>query len=260
MIQITWIPLLIMLLLTCYRGTAQRQKTIVAVFAHPDDEAAIGQLLAKYGKENKVHIIIATDGRYGIRPGFPTGDTLVKIRETETICACKEIGIETPTFLRFTDGFDTRFGVGNYLSLSRDLKVKLTQKIKELNPDFIITFGPDGDTGHSDHRMISNMTTEIILKEGWVEKYPLYYIAWTSREDNKFKIIGGLNTLNPAYINVSITYSNADEQRALEAIRCYKSQLSEKEMQDWIDVEVKDTTNVFHFRKLTLSAKKKKEF
>ncbi|MGB8195034.1 MAG: PIG-L family deacetylase, partial [Chitinophagaceae bacterium] len=145
------------------------------MFAHPDDEAAIAQLLTKYGKNSKVYIIIATDGRYGTKPGFPSGDTLVRIRETESSCACSKMGIEPPVFLGFTDGFDTRIGVGKYLSQSKELKAKLTAKIKELNPDIIITFGPDGDTGHSDHRMISNMTTEIILKERWVEKHPLYY-------------------------------------------------------------------------------------
>jgi LmbE family N-acetylglucosaminyl deacetylase len=238
----------------------QKQKVILAVFAHPDDEGSIAQLLTKYSKTHKVYIIIATDGRYGTKPGFPTGDTLVKLRQTETECACKQMGTEPPIFLNFTDEFDTRHGVGLYLDQSRKLKNRLSQNIKELNPDFIITFGPDGDTGHSDHRMISDMTTEIILKEGWAEKYPLYYIAWTKRDDEKFKMIGGLNTVHPSYINISITYSNKDEQQALQAIRCYKSQFSKEEMEGWIDMETKDNANVFHFRKLTVSKTRRTEF
>lgn len=162
--------------------------------------------------------------------------------------------------MRFTDGFDTRIGAGKYFDQSKELKAKLTEKIKELNPSIIITFGPDGDTGHSDHRMVSNMTTEIILKEGWVDKYPLYYIAWTKRDDEKFKIIGGLNTVDNSYINVSINYSDKEENKALEAIWCYKSQLSKEEMESRVDIETKDTTNVFHFRKLTVSKNKTKEF
>lgn len=254
--------LLVLLTLLVFSSfdTIKKQKVILAVFAHPDDECAIAQLLTKYSVSYKVYIIIATDGRYGIKPGFPSGDTLVKIREAESACGCQKMGIEPPIFLRFTDGFDTRIGVGKYLSQSKELKAKLTGKIKELNPDLIITFGPDGDTGHSDHRMISNMTTEIILKEGWAEKYPLYYIAWTKREDEKFKMIGGLNTIDSSYINVSITYSEEQEQRALQAIWCYKSQLSKEEMQEWVDVETKDSTNVFHFRKLTVAKTRQKGF
>jgi LmbE family N-acetylglucosaminyl deacetylase len=238
----------------------QKQKVMLAVFAHPDDEGAIAQLLTKYSKNYKVYIIIATDGRNGIKPGFPTGDTLVKIREAESTCACQKMGIEPPIFLGYTDGFDTRNGVGEYLAKSKELKAKLTEQIKKLNPDVIITFGPDGDTGHADHRMISDMTTEIILKEGWAEQYPLYYIAWTKREDEKFKIIGGLNTIAPSYINVSIKYSDKEEQKALEAIWCYKSQLSQEEMKEWVELETKDTTNVFHFRKLTVAKTKTKDF
>jgi N-acetylglucosamine malate deacetylase 2 len=240
--------------------TEQKQKVLLAVLAHPDDEGAIAQLLTKYSKDNKVYIIIATDGRNGTKPGFPTGDTLVKLRQAESECACKQMGTQPPIFLGFTDGFDTRDGVGIYLDQSKKLKELLSQKIKEINPDFIITFGPDGDTGHSDHRMISNMTTEVILKEGWAERYPLYYIAWTKKDDEKFKMIGGLNTVHPSYINVAITYSDEDERKGLQAIRCYKSQLSEKEMDEWVDVEKKDTTNVFHFRKLMVSTIRKKDF
>jgi LmbE family N-acetylglucosaminyl deacetylase len=253
--------LLCICLLIFYSFTIkQKQKVMLAVFAHPDDESAIAQLLTKYSKSYKVYIIIATDGRYGTKPGFPTGDTLVKIREAESICACQKMGIEPPIFLGYTDGFDTRIGVGKYFDQAKEMKVKLTEKIKELNPDIIITFGPDGDTGHSDHRMISNMTTEIILKEGWLNKYPLYYIAWTKRDDEKFKMIGGLNTVDSSYINVTINYSNKDEKKALEAIWCYKSQLSKEEMEGWVDIETKDTTNIFHFRKLTVAKTKTKRF
>jgi len=238
----------------------RNKKVLLAIFAHPDDEGAIAQLLTKYGKTHKVYLVIATDGRYGTKPGFPTGDTLVKMREEETICACSKMGIEAPVFLRFSDGFDTRIGVGEYFSQSKKMKSQLTQKIRELNPDILITFGPDGDTGHSDHRMISNMVTEIILKEGWVDRYPLYYIAWTKREDLKFSIIGGLNTIDSSYINVSIRYSDADERQALEAIACYKSQLSAEEMKEWKEVERKDSLNVFHFRRFAVSGVRQSEF
>src|SRR6187402_3492371 len=167
-----------------------KNKVILAVFAHPDDEAAIGQLLVKYSKTNKIYLIILTDGRLGIKPGFPSGDTLVKLRQTESECACKIMGVQPPIFLGFTDGFDTRDGTGLYMKQSYLLKQKLTEKIKELKPDLIITFGPDGDTGHSDHRMSSNMVTEIILKEGWADRFPVYYLGWTKKDDAKFKVLG----------------------------------------------------------------------
>lgn len=237
-----------------------KNKVILVVFAHPDDEAAIGQFLVKYGKTNKIYLIIATDGRLGIKPGFPSGDTLAKLRQTESECACKIMGVQPPIFLGFTDGFDTRDGVGLYMKQSKLLKQKLTDKIRELNPDLIITYGPDGDTGHSDHRMSSNMVTEVILKEGWVDKFPLYYLGWTKKDDVKFKVIGGLNTVDQKYFNISIKYSNEDEEQALKALDCYKSQLSPQEIAEWKDVERKDSSNTFHFRQLVVSAKQKTDF
>src|SRR5688572_25700667 len=88
--------------------TPFKGKVILVVFAHPDDEGAIAQLLVKYGKANKVHLLILTDGKLGIKPGFPTGDSLVKLRQSESVCACKVLGIEPPEFLGYSDGFDTR--------------------------------------------------------------------------------------------------------------------------------------------------------
>jgi LmbE family N-acetylglucosaminyl deacetylase len=58
-------------------------KTIVGVFAHPDDENMIGSVLAKYAKAgSKVYVIIATDGKYGTRvTKIPEDDSLGAIRQ-----------------------------------------------------------------------------------------------------------------------------------------------------------------------------------
>ncbi|MEO5888683.1 MAG: PIG-L family deacetylase [Ferruginibacter sp.] len=237
-----------------------KNKVILAIFAHPDDETAIAQLLAKYSKDNKVYVIIATDGRFGTRRGFPTGDSLAALRQTESECAAKILGVQPPVFLGFTDGFDTRIGLAAYFKQSKKLKEMLRKKIEELQPGVIITFGPDGDTGHSDHRMVSNITTEIILKEGWVERFPLYYLGWIKKDDEKFKMIGGLNTVNPDYLNISIGFSDTDEEKAMQSIKCYKSQLSEEEINEWIATEKKDSSNTFYFRQLTVSGKRRTDF
>ncbi len=40
-----------------------KEKTLLAVFAHPDDESTVGPVLAKYVREGAtVHLVIATDG------------------------------------------------------------------------------------------------------------------------------------------------------------------------------------------------------
>ncbi len=104
------------------------------------------------------------------------------------------------------------------------------------------------------------MTTEIILKEGWVEKFPLYYIGWLKKDDEKFKEIIRINTIDPKYLNVSIKFTEDDEDKAMEAFECHKSQLSPKEIEEWIEVEKKDTSNTLYFRQLIVSAKQKTDF
>ena len=66
-------------------------KTIMAIFAHPDDETTIGPALAKYASISDVHLVVATDGRYGVtdHAGLPAGDSLISVRKLETECACK---------------------------------------------------------------------------------------------------------------------------------------------------------------------------
>lgn len=235
-------------------------KTILVVFAHPDDETSIGPLLVKYGKTDRIYLIVVTDGRLGTKPGFPTGDTLVKLRQTESECACKIMGVEAPIFLGFPDGFDANNDVGKYLEQSKQLKEALTDKIEQLKPDIIITFGPDGDTGHPDHRMVSDMITEVILRNGWVNKIPLYYLGWLKKDDEKFKIVGGLNTVDPKYLNVAIKFSEEDEQIAMKALECDKSQFSPEEIKEWRAIEKKDTSNTLYFRQLSVFSQKKTSF
>lgn len=245
---------------------SDKRNVIVAVVAHPDDEAAMAQLLVKYGKTHKVHVIIALDGRHGVKPGFPTGDALVKLRQTESQCASKILGAQPPIFLGFTDAFDSREltmeGMSSYLKDSKNLKRVLAEKLDQLNPDAILTFGPDGDTGHPDHRMVSNMTTEVILSKGWLERFPLYYLGWQQKDDEKLqKSIGhGLNTVNPRYLNVSIGFTEEEERTAMLSLGCYKSQLTPEEAAQWAAQEKEDTSNTFYFRQLIVSGKRKTKF
>jgi LmbE family N-acetylglucosaminyl deacetylase len=234
----------------------------VAVVAHADDEAAVAQLLVKYAKTNKVYVIIALDGRYGMKPGFPTGDALVKLRQTESECAAKILGAQPPIFLGFTDAFDSRElsmeGINSYFTDSTKLKQLLAEKLDQLNPDAVLTFGPDGDTGHFDHRMVSNMTTEVILSKGWLERFPLYYLGWQQKDDEKLKksIGHGLNTVAPQYLNVSIAFSEEDEITAMRSLDCYKSQMTAEEAAQWAKQEKDDPSNAFHFRQLTIGERK----
>ncbi len=160
----------------CKAQKEQGKRTILFVGAHPDDETAISEVLHKYaGKGNKVFVIIATDGKDGTRvTTIPAGDSLGKLRRAESICGCKVLGTESPVFLGI-ERLDTRIGTGKYFKEHQRFMDSLKVRIPLINPDLIITAGPDGDTHHSEHIVVGATVTELLLAEGWVEKYTLYH-------------------------------------------------------------------------------------
>lgn len=224
----------------------QKQKTILAIFPHPDDESAIAEILIKYARQGyKIQLMIATDGKDGTRvTKIPPGDSLGNLRKQETICACKIMGIEPPIFLSI-DRLDTKIGVRNYFNCHKQLLDSLKKKIPMINPDIIITFGPDGDTHHAEHIVTGAAVTELLLREGWVNKYPLYYIAWSNEQGELFD----LGSVNEKYFNVKISYSQEEENKALEIMPCYKTQYLPEELVEDKEKKIKDVSNTVHFRK-----------
>lgn len=232
------------------------KKTILTILAHPDDESAVGQVLASLARQgNKVYLLLASDGRYGVEKhyGLPAGDSLVKIRKHESVCASKILGIEPPVFLNFHDGLGIVTGLGEYFDQTIQIKEELKIHIEKINPDLIITFGPDGDTGHPDHRGISDLTTEVILREGWYEKYPLYYIGWL--KEKVVSIAQGqltsLNYTNQKYLNVRLKYNEEDRNKLFQSLNCYQSQFTPEDVSKWIEAEKKDSSFTFYFRRFT---------
>lgn len=245
--------------LKCFDSFSQKSKsprTIVAVVAHPDDETTIAPVLNLLAEKDSVYLIIATDGRFGVtaHANIPAGDSLVKVREKEALCSCHSIGIHAPIHLKLQDGLGLN-GHGNFYEQVELLKSRLLQKLKLLKPDVIITFGPDGDTGHPDHRMVGIITTELLLRENLIHNCELFYFGWTLDDHLKFKDLN-LGYAHEDVYDTVIQYSAANEESSNNSIRCYKSQFSELEINQWIATEERDRKNKLHFRKFQLSKRK----
>lgn len=241
------IPAIILLCAIC--GYAQKQRTLLGIFPHPDDESAIGEVLAKYaGLGYKVQLIIATDGKDGTRvTKIPAGDALGSLRKDESRCAAKKIGIEEPIFLGI-ERLDTKIGVGKYFAEHKKLLALLKEKIPAIDPEFIITFGPDGDTSHSEHIVTGAAVTELLLRESWVKRYPLYYLSWTKEQGNKFD----LGWVDSQYFNVRIEYSENEENNALEMMPCYVTQYTQEEIAEDRKEKLADHSNASYFRRFSV--------
>jgi LmbE family N-acetylglucosaminyl deacetylase len=242
------IPILVFLL-TALPGkkVSVNRHTILVIFPHSDDETAIADVLAKYAPGNKIQIIYTVN---------PPNDSIIPIRQKEGICSCEKIGLEKPIFLPY-DRLDGRDGPREYFKRIRGLKNDLKKLIEQIDPDIIITHGPEGESGHYEHRITGSIVTELILREGWYEKYPVYYFAEpTIKTDTEQP--GGTGEVAGEYLNVAIKFSPEDEKKSIESYKCHQSQF--EQIKHHIEVKLADTANIAYFRKLHIDFHKRDDF
>ena len=209
--------------------SAQQSRTLVAVFAHPDDERIAGPLLARYARlGHRVYLVIVTDGSKGVtrHAGIPAGDSLAAVRALETKCAARELGIMPPIMLGLEDG-----GLASFEALGR-MRAEMRRIFKELRPDAIISFGPEGGTGHPDHRLVGNVVTQVVQagEEGVTDA--LYYPALPAeRMSDAPKAFPTMNTVALRYLNVRVPFEKSDFDAARREYGCHKSQYTPEQVE-----------------------------
>ncbi len=142
-------------------------KNILAVFAHPDDEAfGSGGTLAKYaGEGHHVVLVCATRGEVGeiADESLATPETLGQVREKELRCAAAKIGVSELIFLNYRDsGMIGTPENENPKALinapAEEVVPEIVRIIREVQPQVVITFEPNGGYGHPDHIAIHKHT------------------------------------------------------------------------------------------------------
>ena len=148
--------------------TDLRGRSLLAVFAHPDDESiASGGLLAwcaHLGAE--VSLLCMTRGERG--KGTRAGD-VGRTRRRELEAAARALGIGTVTLLDHEDGM--------LPWLSSDmLRSGIEAEIRVRSPDVVLTFDADGLYWHPDHIAVHELTTAAVVALG--DAAPaLYYVT-----------------------------------------------------------------------------------
>jgi len=247
--------------ISCATQQAEKKETILAIFAHPDDETTIAPVLAKYATEgHAVYLVIATDGQFGVTNhfGMPSGDSLAAVRDIELACSCEAMGIHPPIRLGLQDGMGLNCH-GNFYEQVPKFEEAFKPVLENIKPTIIITYGPDGDTGHPDHRLVGMFTTELLLKEKLLPKIDLYHFGWTKRQAEKY-VGWNLGYVADEYLDTAIPFNEVEEAQGLAAIRCHKSQYTKAQMEEWIKWEEEDPENILYFRKFVLSDRQQREF
>jgi LmbE family N-acetylglucosaminyl deacetylase len=130
--------------------------TIMGIWAHPDDETfCSGGIMAQAVMNGQqVICVTATKGEKGIQDEqkWPA-ETLGETRTHELAAALKILGIQHHHWLNCADGSCNTADKTEVVS-------QLNKLIEQYKPDSILTFGPDGLTGHPDHQAVSGWVSE----------------------------------------------------------------------------------------------------
>ncbi len=207
---------------------AQLRGPIVAVFAHPDDERVIGPLLSRLAREGReTHLVIATDGSQGIRDfaHIPAGLELAAARTKEATCAANRLGVRQLHILGLPDG-----GLASFDALGK-LRSGLAAIIDSLKPAAIITFGPEGGTGHPDHRLVGDVTTQIVQSDARYAKIDLLYASLPSeRLRTAPSASPTVNGVAESLLTVRVPFDERDLVAGREEFACHRSQYAPSEM------------------------------
>jgi len=147
------------------------QLRMLACFAHPDDEAftASGVLAASTARGVQVRLVCATCGEEGdIRqPDVATRETLGKVRHEELRRSCQVLSLQEPIMLGYRDSgwgdSSAQYHPDAFVQAPPVQVVgRLVEEIRHFKPHIVLTFEPDGVSGHKDHKAISRHTTTAV--------------------------------------------------------------------------------------------------
>jgi len=195
---------------------------VLCVFAHPDDEAfGPGGTIAKLALTQDVFLVCATLGEAGQGKYKNLGN----VRKKELVKSSKLLGVKAVYFLSYKDG-----------SLSNNfyhkLVVDVNKFIEKLKPDTLLTFDPNGVTGHIDHVTLSLATTYVFEHQKIAKK--LMYFCYHKSYTDYFKVIklDYFIHIPPGYadnqIDEIVDVSEVWEKR-IKAIWAHKSQNKDAE-------------------------------
>jgi LmbE family N-acetylglucosaminyl deacetylase len=168
---------------------ADRPLTLMAVHAHPDDEAiGTGGILAHYADEGVRTVLVTCtngelgDGPGGIKPEDPTHDesVVVPLRRQELEASCEVLGVAHLELLGYHDsgmeGWPQNEAPDSFWQTPVEVAAhRLAELMRKYEPQVVVTYDENGFYGHPDHIQANRITHAALEECGIPSK--LYYTA-----------------------------------------------------------------------------------
>ncbi|HEY0167751.1 MAG TPA: PIG-L family deacetylase [Jatrophihabitans sp.] len=166
-----------------------RRLTLMAVHAHPDDEASsTGGVLAKAAAEGiRTVLVTCTDGRCGdgpggVKPGEPGHDpeAVVELRRGELEKSCAVLGVDHLELLEYADsgmmGWPQNDEPGSFWNTPvSEAAARLAELMRRYEPDVVVSYDDNGFYGHPDHIQAHRITMAAVAETGLPAK-----VYWTT--------------------------------------------------------------------------------
>ncbi|MDQ1537792.1 MAG: hypothetical protein QOE58_2185 [Actinomycetota bacterium] len=149
-----------------------RALTLMAVHAHPDDEATgTGGILARYAAEGIRTVLVTCtdggcgDGPGGVKPGEPGHDpaSVTAMRRLELEASCAVLKVSDLEMLGYADsgmmGWATNHAPGSFWQTPVEAAAaRLSELMERYQPDVVVTYDENGFYGHPDHIQAHRIT------------------------------------------------------------------------------------------------------
>lgn len=219
--------------------------TVLGIWAHPDDEAYLmgGVMALAADAGQRVACLTATLGAAGetADEGRWPRERLLDVRRSELERSLAILGVTDHQSLDLPDGGLAELGPSDHVP-------DLVAAIQRVRPDTVITFGPDGMTGHPDHRTICAWTQAAVADAAtdarllFATKTPEVAEAFEEIDEQIFP--PGLPPVTPHDEAVTVALDDDTLERKVRALEAHASQttglirsLGRERFAEWVRLE-----------------------
>ncbi len=202
----------------------ERPLTLMAVHAHPDDEAiGTGGILARYAAEGvRTVLVTCTNGELGDAPGALKPDdpghdesVVVPLRRRELEASCEILGVSHLELLGYHDsgmeGWPQNEAPGSFWRTPVEEPARrLADLMRKYEPQVVVTYDENGFYGHPDHIQANRVTHAALAECGIPSK--LYYTAVARSALRGFRdVLAQAGVEGPAEVEENPDFGTPDE-------------------------------------------------